>query len=69
MFTLSLGMEALLIHLPFNMVYRHSEVAGNCFLSESSHYSWGIVREKNIYQKERINIYLNLSRENWLILW
>lgn len=59
---MSLGMEALPIHFPFNMVYRHSEVAGNCFLIESCHYSWGIVREKKIYKKEGINIYLNLSR-------
>lgn len=59
---MSLGMEALPIHFPFNMVYRHSEVAGNRFLVESSHYSWGIVREKKIYKKEGINIYLNLSR-------
>lgn len=65
---MSLGMEALPIHFPFNMVYRHSEVAGNCFLIETyilyntPHYSSGIVREKKIYKKEGINIYLNLSR-------
>lgn len=59
---MSLGMEALPIHFPFNMVYKHSEVAGNCFLIEIFHYSWGIVTEKKIYKKEGINIYLNLSR-------